>query len=319
MCIRDRFTDYENDDHFFGEWSREMRRILFWEGFDKKAAEKYGDNKVTYRPDDTTAVYTKGFPILELRNGKNGWYGDAINAHEFTGAPDDLIFELPPTFYDKGGKKRGGYVIFGKKPIEVPSSEIELALAKGFWDSSKSINELLVSSHPFAETLTLKGKEGIDNITFDIEYQFMVITRYVVEANNVLVNDSGLTYVKGLDSNHFITEDVEEYMQKQLNDYSEGVNVAGKIKETDNTKEKYEDGDLLGQRGWMEADKIDDYDFHFNFQTGTTPVKDSEENGYVVVKGVNPRNGQGKQDARLGGYAISSTGITAWGDQYADR
>ena len=295
------FENYKTDQHFFGNWPRETRKLLFSEGIDFAADPKFSGYSLSpeakkFKDGDPTE-YTRSFPILELRSDA-GAYGDEVLIKEG-------IFKVTANIFRDFTGVISGH-LYADQQIVILPEEYTVNLAKGFHPNPAVANTLTAMPHPFVEFLTLEDKDGntANNIKFKIWYQYCTTVRYVTKHNTgKIIDDTGRVYVHGMS--------MPSGLVKGANDKRAYLSTNGSIKGNKIITDSKGKGDAIG---WLEYNGEYDLsdDLHFDYIGGldSNPAKDyTEPNHHTMVAGIE----KGANDQRLRGYAITRDGIRWYG------
>ena len=295
------FGSYKTDHHFFGNWPKQTRRLLFNEGIDFAADPKYSGYSLSPEAKSLKNVdpkeYTRSFPILELRSDA-GAYGDEIRIKE-----DDFKVTARPISFENTTGVIGGH-LYADQQIEIWPEEYTVNLAKGFHPNPANASNLTaMGGHPFVEFLTLEDKDGntANNIKFKIWYQYCTTVRYVTKHKDTgrTVDDTGRIYVHGMSESTNLVDSAKS--EQPL------LWTAGKIQGKEITTDNKGKGD---KNGWLEYGKIDE-DLHFDYIGGldSNQKLTMEPNYHTMV----PASAGTNDDKRLKGYSIARDGIRWYG------
>jgi len=290
------FENYKTDQHFFGNWPKQTRQLLFSEGIDFAADPKYAGYSLSPEAKRLKNVdpkeYTRSFPILELRSDA-GAYGDEILIKEGE-------FKVTAKIFRHFTGVVTGH-LYADQQIVISPEEYTVNLAKGFHPNPAVANTLTAMPHPFVEFLTLESKDGntANNIKFKIWYQYCTTVRYVTKHNTgKIIDDTGRIYVHGMSKKAGLVKSAKD---AQLYLTTQG-SIQGKTIITD-SKGK---GDT---KGWLEYNDLSE-DLHFDYIGGLDGNEERTElNYHTMVAGTE----KGANDKRLRGYAITRDGIRWYG------
>ena len=296
------FTDYVTGDHFFGTWSKERRRQMFAIGIDnmlytaegKKVTPEETADKFKQTEGQTSGFFTRSFPVTEMP-GFSGVYGDVFHRHGGDFNNSDINYRFGDLKAESAGIIQHGWVwLPDQKGKDIPSSDFDYLMAKGFYTNER----------PFAETLTLR--HASNDLVFDIEYQWVITYRVRLKMDNNAggvrpISDTGVIWVYPRDGNTDIIKDIEKdgrfssINTKKLNGSPEGVLGSGIIK-------------AMEDNHWLSYAENNDYrelklfydDLHGTQSTPNSKLYAKAHSPDIAVE--NPR---------LGGMSISSAGVSA--------
>ena len=302
------FTDYETGDHFFGHWSADRRKQMFAIGIDNLLYKADGDPVPNWEPGSrfgetngqASGFFTRSFPVTELPEYA-GVYGDEFHRHHGTFDNSHINYRFGDSKAESSGIVQYGWMwLPDQKGFDIPSTEFNYLMAKGFYTASR----------PFAESITLRHNEQSSNdIVFDVEYQWVITYRVRLLMDNNAggtrpISDTGIIWVYPRTLTTDIIKDIA----------NEGPN-AGFVLSPINHKQL--GGSLQGDEGtgivtamedgfWLSHAEDNDYRNLKLFYDDLNNSEQAHTNSKVYAKALSPDIAV--ENPRIGGMSISNLG-----------